>query len=157
MSTDIRTRMYNYEVAPPEGVWEAIAAGLNEQGAKVISIEHNRKKSSFSYVMVAAALSLVLIVSLVFRMQVKTGSGSTDGLASVYDTAAKHNYVMITNPEGQEVKVSTKVAPMIVTENNKVDKTSKSEWSKKMEKWKTTMMTATTTNFMDIVDIAANN
>lgn len=154
MNTDLSTRMYNYEVAPPDGVWEAIAAGLNEQGAKVIPIEP--KRSSFSYVMIAAAISLVLIVSIVFRMQLK--SNSKDALATAHDTGSKHTYVMITNPEGQEVKVSTKVAPMIVSENNQVGKTSgKSEWNKKMEKWKTTMMTATTTNFMDIVDIAANN
>jgi hypothetical protein len=156
MSTDLRTRMYNYEVTPPEGVWDGIQAELNENGAKVIPIEYGQKRSSFSYVMIAAALSLVLIVSMVLRMQVK--SSSTEVLGTVYDTAARRNYVMITNPEGQEVKVSTKVAPMIVSENNQSNKTSrKSEWSKKMEKWKATMMTATTTNFMDIVDIAANN
>jgi hypothetical protein len=152
MSTDLRTRMYNYEVTPPEGLWAGIQAELNEEGAKVIPIEYGHKRSSFSYTMVAAALSLVLIVTMVLRMQVKTSS--TEVLGTVYDTAARRSYVMITNPEGQEVKVSTKVAPMIVSEG-KTPK--KSEWTKKMAKWKATMMTATTTNFMDIVDIAANN
>lgn len=148
--SDFRTRMYNYEVAPPVEVWDAIEAELAGSHARVISIETATKNRSFSYMIAAASVILLLVAISVFRIQQSAPQNDMDGLATVYDTTSKHTYVMMTNPEGDKVKVSMKVAPIIVS----AKKSKKTKWTDKMEKWKNTMMTATTTNFLDVIDIA---
>jgi hypothetical protein len=152
MSTDFNTRMYNYEVAPPKGVWKAIAAELDRSEVKVISIEYGQRRS-FSYMLAAASVTLIIFASMVLRMQSGTFKTATDGLATAYDSTTKRTYVMMSNPEGQEVKVSPKVAPLIVSANT----SKKSVSGKKMQKWKNTMMAATTTNFLDVIDLAKND
>jgi len=41
---DVKNKMYSYEIPPPEGVWEAIAAELNRDEARVIPMGKKKNK-----------------------------------------------------------------------------------------------------------------
>ena len=150
--------MYDYEVTPPQGVWEAIEAEL-DQGGKVITMKVEKRSLSFFYSMAAAAVTLILFVSIAFSIQ--QGADSNDKMNATSQGAfnsATRSYVVMCTKEGQEVTVSKKVAPMVISENEPAQKNPRRpEWSKKMKKWQNKMMTASTTNFLDVMDIAIND
>ena len=64
-------------------------------------------------------------------------------------------YITVAGPEGQPVKVSSKVASLIESSDNSYPP--KPVWNKKINKWKDIMkantLTPTTGNFLDIVDL----
>jgi hypothetical protein len=154
MSAEFKNRMYDYEVAPPKGVWQAIEAELGH-GAKVITME---KRSSFFYSMVAAAVTLFLFVSIAFSIQQGGDNNKMNATAQSSFNATASSYVVMCTTDGKEVTVSSKVAPMIVSQNEPALKNPRRpEWSKKMKKWQSKMMTASTTNFLDVMNVAVND
>jgi hypothetical protein len=68
-------------------------------------------------------------------------------------------YITIAGPEGQPVKISPKVATLILSADNEYPP--RPVWNKKIEKWKQIMMnkmtSPTPTNLVDILQLAAIN
>ena len=66
-------------------------------------------------------------------------------------------YLTIAGPEGQPVKISSKVATLIVSADN--DYPPKPVWDKKINKWKEIMLSSTisptATNLLDIVQLSS--
>lgn len=67
-------------------------------------------------------------------------------------------YITISGPSGQPVKISPKVATLIVSANNEYPP--KPVWNKKIERWKqimlNTTLSPTSTNFLDIAHLTSN-
>lgn len=68
-------------------------------------------------------------------------------------------YITIAGPEGQPVKISPKVATLIVSADNEYPP--KPVWNKTIDKWQQIMLTSTlsstSTNLMDIMQLSAGN
>lgn len=151
MMSELKNKMYNYEVPAPEGVWESIEAELGHT-AKVFNLESGVKRSNFSMIMVAAAIILLVFVSIFFNLT-PSPTQQNMSLADNRNISTEHVYVTIAGPDGNNVKVSKKVAAKIISNRNTADE----QWNRKIAKWKNTMMTATTTNFLDVMDVAKND
>ncbi len=67
-------------------------------------------------------------------------------------------YITISGPSGQPVKISPKVATLIVSADNEYPP--KPVWNKKIEKWKqimlNTTLSPTSTNLLDIAQLTSN-
>jgi hypothetical protein len=205
---DVKNKMYNYEVTPPEGVWEAIADELDRNGAKVIPLTRKRN-NAFYYV--AAASVAVLVFCLIFftnrsstssdklitssdnkktgdstvnnnlmtvpteeKSTVKNNNGSlaknkiqkdrpdqkqTKDVIRDNDSALLANntarYITIEGPQGQPVKISSKMASLIDSSETQVP--GKPIWHKKINEWREIMkgntLAPTPGNFLDIVEL----
>jgi hypothetical protein len=68
-------------------------------------------------------------------------------------------YLTVAGPEGQPVKISPKVATLIVSADHEFPP--KPVWSKKIDKWKKIMLSSTisptSANLVDLIQVAANN
>lgn len=150
--------MYNYEVTPPHEVFENIFNRIDEEkvkplNGKITLLQH------FSTNLVAACL-LLFIIAIVFLdlHPRKTENNIAEHYAIVEDSPTsvpsnetntlKRNYITVIGPQGK-VKVSRKVAEIIVAPETP----SKAQWNKKLEHWKNIMMTASNTDFMDVIPI----
>ncbi|CAN5257370.1 hypothetical protein BH09BAC2_BH09BAC2_00400 [soil metagenome] len=168
METDFKNRMYNYEVAPPAAAWNAIEAAISEP-AKVITMHKKTgRTTSFFYSLAAAAVVLFMLVNVFFWIQ--SPSKNNHSLAINNDSSAKteipvahtengttsvlKKYVIIENAEGKQVKVSKKVAAIIATPDKSPKK---AVFNKKVEEWKTIMLTSTTTSIFDILDATSKS
>jgi hypothetical protein len=74
-----------------------------------------------------------------------------------HNSAAK-KYLTVAGPEGQPVKISPKVATLIISADNEYPP--KPVWSKEIRKWQKIMLSSTisttSANFVDMVQLAAN-
>ena len=72
-------------------------------------------------------------------------------------TTNEKKYITIAGPGGQPVKISSKVATLIVSADN--DYPPKPVWDKKIEKWKDIMLSSTisptATNLLDIMQLSS--
>lgn len=209
---DVKNKIYNYETTPPEGVWEAIAAELYSNNAKVIPL--TRKKNNTFYYVAAASVALIIFSIIFFTNR---SSKSNEQFASSTDTTltdtgsnnnfimtvpveekttAKNNistteiqkqdksrkgrldqdqtkhteaaedsnllasntatrYITIEGPQGQPVKISSKMAMLIDSSETKVS--TKPIWNKKINEWREIMkgntLAPTPGNFLDIVEL----
>ncbi len=207
---DVKNKMYNYEATPPQGVWEAIAAELDRNEAKVIPM--TKKKNNTFYYLAAASVALILFCLIFFTNRSSTSeqlvTSSPDETQS--DTGLNHNlimtvpieekttaknnsddaellkpnrsqkggpnqtkevigdsdsnllasnittrYITIEGPEGQPVKISSKMATLIDSSETKIS--SKPVWNKKINEWREIMkgntLAPTPGNFLDIVEL----
>lgn len=201
---DVKNKMYNYEVTPPEGVWEGIAAELDDYNAKVIPLI---RKRNYTFYYAAAAVA-VLVFAVIFFSTRSTGPGPqfvTTG--KKVDTATQNNFIMtvpvddkdddngndrqvvqhktqkgtpgekkndaqtkedsniiaihttryitIEGPQGQPVKISSKMASLI--DSTETKGSSKPIWNKKINEWREIMkgntLAPTPGNFLDIVEL----
>lgn len=71
----------------------------------------------------------------------------------------KKKYLTVANPEGQPVKISPKVATLIISADNGFPP--KPVWNKKINKWQKIMLSSTVSptsaNLIDLVKLAAKN
>ena len=209
--SDVKNKMYNYEVTPPEGVWNNIARELVDKEAKVIPLA-GKKKNTFYYA-AAAAVAVILFCLILFTNRSSKSNELlfTDNNKTQKDTAAneekilmtvpreekttakntaektesiKHTqsqkggpnentnesiretdsnllannstrYITIEGPQGQPVKISSKMASLIDSSETKVS--TKPVWHKKIDEWKEIMkantLAPTPGNFLDIVEL----
>lgn len=164
-------RLYNYESAPPQQIWENISAELDANEA-VRRIHPFRKRSKVIYygLTVAASLLIIFVSSLFFNKKQQQNAGAnlqsdTQNLALANDAddsmnsqilasiiASKRNgsiqtadddkkYITVVGPTGQPVKVSTKAATLIVSADNEFPP--KPVWDKKITKWSEIMLSST--------------
>ncbi|HSV11234.1 MAG TPA: hypothetical protein VLI68_10715 [Hanamia sp.] len=72
---------------------------------------------------------------------------------------ANKKYLTVANPEGQPVKISPKVATLIISADHEFPP--KPVWNKKIDKWQKIMLASTisptSVNFIDLIQLAANN
>jgi len=61
---NFKDKLYHYQAPPPEGAWNKISAGLDDQ--KVIKIPGLRSKSKFLFYGMTAAASLIIILISTF-------------------------------------------------------------------------------------------
>jgi len=68
-------------------------------------------------------------------------------------------YLTVANPEGQPVKISPKVATLIISADNEFPP--RPVWNKKINKWQKIMLASTisptSVNFIDLIQLAANS
>ena len=78
-----------------------------------------------------------------------------DGEKAIKPTIALHSYVTIKDSEGEPVKVSAKIAHLLVSKD--ASAATDPKWDKKVIEWKKAMLTntlaATPGNFLDIVEL----
>ncbi len=207
---DVKNKMYNYETTPPGGVWEAIAAELGSNEAKVIPIA--KKKNKTFYYIAAASVAIILFCLLFFTNrssksadeQFTTSSDKTQSDTVIKTTTiitvpvdekttAKNNdelppkhkvekdninqkqnkeikketddnnmiasntarYITIEGPQGQPIKISSKMATLIDSSETKI--ASKPIWNKKINEWREIMkantLAPTPGNFLDIIEL----
>ena len=213
---NVKNRMYNYEVTPPKGLWEAISAELDSNGAKVISI--SKKKKNTIYYIAAASVAVIVFCFIFFTTQtfknaneplvtssdnVQRDTGTNNNLLMTVPveekTMLKNNggnnervlaqnkrekigpdeeqnksagrkndtidtnfiasnssgYITIEGPQGQPVKISSKMATLIDSSETKVS--AKPVWHKKINEWREIMkantLAPTPGNFLDIVEL----
>ncbi|MDP4283581.1 MAG: hypothetical protein Q8891_04095 [Bacteroidota bacterium] len=91
---NFKTRLFNYEVPPPEKTWSNIAADLDNE--KVIKIPGLRKKSKLLFYSLTAAASLIIIFVGTFFFNKNTGIKSI----------ANNTVLKINNPISQKTKDS---------------------------------------------------
>ena len=236
MSENLKNKMYNYEVIPPQGVWESIDRLLAEENAtseKPAAVIFPKRSGKLKFIAMAAAAVVILIVFIIiFRTTSKittTTAGiytdsdgnyanslpdgnktllkykradailkvpfESDSSSSSEDASLLANndapptagptentvndnarvdknkasdskkqdhglnkvktYITITGPEGQPVKISSKIASLLVKSDQK--DTVNVKWNKKLLEWKNTMqsntLAATPGNFLDIVEL----
>ena len=205
---DVKTKMYNYETPPPDGVWQSIAAELDRNEAKIIPLT---KKKNYTFYYIAAASVAVIIFCLIFftnrpsksaeqyttssdkiqsdtilksnalitvpredKTSVKNNDLPTKHKMEKDNTNQKQNkeikkenddnnmtasntsrYITIEGPQGQPVKISSKMATLIDSSETKIS--SKPIWNKKINEWREIMkantLAPTPGNFLDIVEL----
>ena len=173
-----KDKIYNYEAEPPASAWNKISEQLQGINApKVFSIPTQQKKSKTLFYLSAAAAVFIIVMIVFVTFQYKNPSNlsaqnkdsiklNNQALEEII-TASKQNktiadnktsvsktkkYLTIAGPEGQPVKISRKVATLIVSADNGYPP--KAVWNKKIEKWKQIMLTSTlsptSTNLLDV-------
>lgn len=189
---NFKNKIYHYEAAPPEKIWDNIADELNnEKGIRL----HRHGKSRFLFYGVTAAASIIIIFlgSVLFKNNkpsTSPGSEKADRLTAriIKDSlnlnqkilksiinnpeekkeiVSNHSdlnriskkYLTVAGPTGQPVKISPKVATLILSADNEYPP--KPVWSKKIDKWQKIMLSCTisptSANLIDMIQIAANN
>lgn len=169
----VKDKMYNYEVAPPSKNWQLIATALDD----VNSIKSLKKNNKISYLSVAASAA-ILIFSVFMWFNIsnnnkinndpdlsnkitvpvsnKEGNNPTGrNLNELAFEAGTKKYIIVCSPQGEPVKISTKVASLIVSSDNQYPPSP--IWSAKVNKWKDRMkaniLAPTSANFLDIIEL----
>lgn len=77
---NFKDRLYNYNVTPPEEIWDNISSELNSSSTKFVPTIGLRRRSRFIFYAATAAASLIIIFisSLIFN---KTGKNSESSLS----------------------------------------------------------------------------
>lgn len=175
--TDLKDKMYNYEVAPPSQSWQIIAHSLDEvTNNNMHSLQKRNKK--FYYSLAAAAVT-ILFFTMAIRLSSVTGNINKEGTAqlanglntdennltsqpalddnegNIIAEAGAKKYILICGTQGQPIKISSKVASLIVSSDDQDPPNP--VWSEKVKKWKEIMkantLVPTTGNFLDIVEL----
>ncbi len=101
---DVKNKMYNYEVNPPNEVWNAIAAELDSSEAKVIPM---RKKKSRTFYYLAAASIVVIIFCVIFFTNRSSKSAdeqfTTSSDKTQSDTGVKNNAIITVPTEEKSI------------------------------------------------------
>ncbi len=75
------------------------------------------------------------------------------------DLSKTKKYLTVANPEGQPVKISPKVATLIISADHEFPP--KPVWNKKIDKWQKIMLASTisptSVNLIDLIQLAANS
>ncbi|MEO5783373.1 MAG: hypothetical protein ABIQ07_08890 [Ginsengibacter sp.] len=110
---DVKNKIYNYETPPPDGVWNAIAAELDRNEAKVIPMV--KKKSRIFYYLAAASVAGIIFCVIFFTNRSSksadeqlTTSTASDKTQS--DTGVKTNAI-ITVPIEEKITAKNKDLP----------------------------------------------
>lgn len=175
---NLKDRMYNYEAPPPAESWQIITSALDKQ--RDDESMHAKKNKNILYVSLAAAAVIIIIFSLFIRFdnsgkfnetanginQNKITIPKQDGTdQTLIQTANNPNeiktglalkkYITICSPQGEPIKVSSKVASLIVSSDEQYPPNP--VWNDKVKKWKDIMkaniLAPTTANFLDIVEL----
>lgn len=180
----VKSKLYHFEETPPPGVWDKLSQNLDE--AKVVSIKGRQKTRSKALFTAAAAVVVLLIISAVFlnREAADTPMHASSGI--FIDSIEKNNelleeiinapagkklvassklgadglpeYFTIEGPEGEPVKISAKVATLILSADNEYPP--KPVWDKQIAEWQNIMLSSSvapsSARLIDIIQQASN-
>ncbi|MDQ6757731.1 MAG: hypothetical protein M3004_12440 [Bacteroidota bacterium] len=118
---NVKHKMYNYEVTPPQGVWESIAAELDTNKATVIPLQKNRSKI-FYYSLAAASVAVLLFCLIFFTNRSKTDTNGQFIFSS--STLKNENNPVNKNETGPDKKEEI---IMTVPTEGKIDTESKAD------------------------------
>lgn len=180
----VKDKLYHFQENPPAGIWENISEKINQ--APVIAIDGRRRTRRMAFITVAAAVIVILLINVVFVN--KNESNQIPAVASsATDSVEKNNelleaiikapenrkllasrnvlaegfmrYFTIEGPEGEPVKISPKVATLIISADNEYPP--KPVWDKKIDEWQHIMLTnnmaPTAANLIEIIQQASNH
>lgn len=183
----VKEKLYNFEATPPAKTWENIALELDEPEAKIKPIQSRKRRPVWAfYGMTAAAALVILLLSGIFSNKNKDSGNShanqfvtthtEDSVeqnqqmlesiinapnpeALIASEGLANHYIIIKGPEGTPVKISPKLATLIVSADE--GRPPKPVWDKTIDKWQKIMLTSTlspsSVNLMDIVQLASSN
>jgi len=112
-----RNKIYNYEVTPPAGVWEAIANDLDNSETKVIPLY--KKNNKILYLSLAAASAAVIVFSVIFFSPFDKPTDKTNLTNIINDTSQnKNETVLMTVPVEDPKKIVKDTKELLIAKNN---------------------------------------
>lgn len=186
MST-AKDKLFNFEATPPSGIWDRLSEELTE--GKVVQINSRKKTRKIAIMTAAAAAIIIFLISTVFNRQsdnapvlyqlasadIAIDSLKKDNqlleeiinapidkkLSTSREIASEspRKYFTIEGSEGELVKISPKVATLILSANKGFPP--KPVWDKKISEWQNIMLTkslsASPSDLIEIIQETANN
>lgn len=176
----VKDKLYHFEETPPDKMWEAISANVTM--GKEISLHKRRRTKWIAFSTAAAAVVILFLINFLFvnrhESTIQDGVATT---ASAPDSVERNKelldaiinapankkltessnlisegimrYFTIEGPEGEPVKISPKVATLIISADN--DYPPKPVWDKKIDEWQKIMLTShasyTSSNLLEII------
>ncbi len=114
-----RDKIYNYEVTPPAGAWEAIANELDNSETKVIPI--NKRNNKILYLSLAAASVAIIIFSVIFFSPFPFDRNTNKNtLTNIINDSPqnKNEAVLMTVPVEEKKIVEDKKEPLLANNDN---------------------------------------
>lgn len=143
---EIRSKLYDYTEAAPEEAQHIILSRIgNPKKGKLISLSRSRSVAAAS-IIVLMSLSVLYIISTP-DIKPKVGTVVIQSTEKKETTAG--NYILHTNQNGEQIKVSSKLLPILPSGSKKNDSLIKN-WQKKLG---TSAYIPTGNNFFDIAEM----
>ena len=124
----------------------------NSVDDKQVASSHHKTLDSQANKSMNESLNNKTLKSIIESSKDKSSAGENN-IAGIH----QKKYITIAGPEGQPVKISSKVATLIVSANN--DYPPRPVWDKKINKWKEIMLSSTVsptaTNLLDIAQLSS--
>ncbi len=183
----VQEKLYNYEQEPPEGLWDKISLKVPGGKTIPISSSRKRTRIVAFSTAAAAVITILVISFIFTNKPEETPDASGIAKASVtprdsikenyqlletiikapenkkmvaiHNVEEKNNlkYFTIEGPGGEPVKISPKVASLIVSADGEFPP--KPVWDEKINKWQHIMLTnsasPTSANLLDIIQKAS--
>lgn len=110
-------KIYNYEVPPPAGVWEAIADELDNSQTKVIPIY--KKNNKILYLSLAAASVAIIVFSVIFFSPFDKNADKINLTNIINDTTQnKNEAVLMTVPVDETKNIVKDKKELLIAKNN---------------------------------------
>lgn len=184
----VKDKLYNYEEIPPAEIWNKISDELNQHNVVPINNRTKTRRIAL-FTAAAAVAALLIITLVVNKKDYDPNSSPVQivSAAVLTDSVEKNNklleaiinapenqklstsaeveekgyqkYFTVEGPEGLPVKISPKVATLILSANNGFPP--KPVWDKKISEWQHIMLTnslsASPANLMDLIQEVSSN
>ena len=186
---DLKNKLYNYEAQPPEQAWHIISRSIQTKKPENVTghrqskiffysaaaaacivlilfgsvfIRHQRKNPLSAEKSVAVAgenlKDSMKLNHQILESIIKSPKEKQELIANSIESFTK-KYLTVSGPEGQPVKISPKVATLIVYADNEFPP--RPVWSNKICKWQEIMLSSTiaptSANLVDLMQMAARN
>lgn len=179
----VKERLRDFEEQPPEEMWDKISARLREGK---ITANYRRKTKITAFITAAAAIATIMVINFVFTNK-EVHSPKVTTATTFSDSMEKNNelleslinapqskklteskslistgimkYFTIEGPEGEPVKISPKVATLIISADNEFPP--KPVWNKQIDEWQQFMLTnnvvPTSVSLMEVLLQSSNS
>lgn len=179
----VKEKLYHFEANPPSDMWDKIAE--KTATGKVVPMQKRKNTKRLAFTTAAAAIVILLLINFVFlNKNTETNNTASTAIQGFNDSEEKNNelldaiinapenkkltesynlitegimrYFTIEGPEGEPVKISPKVATLIISADN--DYPPKPVWNKKIDEWQHIMLTnhvtSASSGLLDIIQQA---
>lgn len=179
----VKEKLYDFQEVPPAATWDKIAGQLGS--STVVSMQGRKKTRRLALITAAAAVMALALINFVFVNNRSAPPGQITSvhadhvpeknnqlLESIINTPIAKKlkasqslasngsveYFTIEGPEGEPVKISPKVATLIVSADNEYPP--KPVWDKQISEWQQIMLTNSITpssaSLIDIIQQASS-
>lgn len=180
----VKDKLYHFEETPPPGIWDNLSQKLEE--TKVVSIEGRQKTRTTALFTAAAAVIVLLIISVAYFDHGTNNTPQQAAAGGFSDSVEKNNemleaiinapagkksvasrklgadglpeYFTIEGPEGEPVRISPKVATLILSSDNEYPP--KPVWDKQITEWQNIMLSSSVSpssaRLIEIIQQASN-
>ncbi len=182
----VRDKLYHFEETPPPEIWDKISGKIGD--GNIIPMRTRSRTKLVAFITSAAAIVILLLINFVFLQKHDAADQPRATAQSVSNDSMERNnellesiikapenkkllasrnaisegyarYFTIEGPEGEPVKISPKVATLILSADNEYPP--KPVWDKKIDEWKHIMLTnsiaPTSANLLDIIQEASKS